>query len=342
MESGLNGRFFLFLQQASIFSHFPRPSLIGFMCMIRGNERQQTAVPGAARVEGNPIIQHVYTADPSAVVYDGRVYLFTGHDEAAANQHAYVMREWLCFSSPDMRSWQTHGSPLRALDFSWAQGDAFGSQVIAHKGKFYWYTAVTHATIAGKAIGVAVADVPWGPYRDARGFALVTNDMIGALPGSMNNLDPSVMLDDRGQAYLFWGNGQAYYARLNDSMTELDGPIRKLDLPHFQEGSRLYKRHGWYYLSYGSGMPEKIVYTRSRSLEGPWEYCGILNEIAGNCQTNSGFILDYQERSYFIYHNGALPGGGSHHRSVCIEYIYFNPDDTIRRVRMTSEGVTQE
>ena len=307
--------------------------------MIRATEQPQAAVPGTARTEGNPIIQHVYTADPSALVYDGRVYLFTGHDEAEPDQQVYIMREWLCFSSSDMRVWQPHGSPLRALDFSWAQGDAFGSQVIGRHGKFYWYTAVTHATIAGKAIGVAVADVPWGPFRDARGTALITNDMIEALPGSMNNLDPAAIIDDRGQAYLFWGNGQAYYARLNENMTALDGPIQKLDLPGFQEGSRLYKRHGWYYLSYGSGMPEKIVYCRSRNLEGPWEFCGILNEIAGNCQTNSGFILDYEERSYFIYHNGAMPGGGSHHRSVCIDYIYFNPDDTIRRVVMTSEGV---
>jgi beta-xylosidase len=239
-----------------------------------------------------------------------------------------------------MVQWQEHPSPLQATDFSWARGDAFGSQVVAHDGKFYWYAAVTHDTIAGKAIGVAVANTPLGPFYDARGSALVTNDMVDALPGSMNNLDPTVIVSDEGQAYLFWGHSQAYYARLHPNMMELDGPIHTLDLPGFQEGSRLYKRNGWYYLSYGYGMPEKIVYAMSRSLEGPWTYKGILNEVVGNCQTNSGVILDHNGQHYFIYHNGALREGSSHRRSVCIDYLYFNDDDTIRRVVMTSEGVT--
>jgi hypothetical protein len=86
-------------------------------------------------------------------------------------------------------------------------------------------------------------------------------------------------------------------------------------------------------------MPEKVAYAMSRNINGPWEFKGILNEIAGNCDTKRPVILDFKGKSYFIYHNGALKNGGSHRRSVCIEYLYYNGDGTIKRVVMTSEGV---
>jgi hypothetical protein len=110
-------------------------------------------------------------------------------------------------------------------------------------------------------------------------------------------------------------------------------------LPGFTEGACLYKRNGWYYLAYGYEFPEKVAYAMSRSLEGPWQFKGILNEIAGNCQTNRAAIIDFKGRAYFIYHNGGLKDGGSHRRSVCIDALYFNDNDSIQRVVMTSEGV---
>jgi hypothetical protein len=86
-------------------------------------------------------------------------------------------------------------------------------------------------------------------------------------------------------------------------------------------------------------FPEKVAYAMSRNINGPWQFKGILNEIAGNCQTNRPAIIDYNGRSYFIYHNGALKDGGSHRRSVCIDYLYYNADDSMKRVIMTTEGV---
>lgn len=106
---------------------------------------------------GNPIIRHKYTADPTAIVYKDTVYIYTGHDEAPAGVENYVMNDWLCFSSADMVTWQEHPLPLRAKDFTWAKGDAYTSKVIYHNDTFYWYVAVTHANIPGKAIGVAIA-----------------------------------------------------------------------------------------------------------------------------------------------------------------------------------------
>jgi beta-xylosidase len=287
----------------------------------------------------NPIIRHKFTADPTAIVHRNTLYLYTGRDEAPEGQAKYVMNEWLCFSSQDLCTWTEHTNILKPVDFPWASGDAYASKVIQHEKKFLWYVAVTHRTIAGKAIGVAASDNPDGPFTDAIGTALITTDMIGAPPDSKDNLDPTVIIDDGGFGHMYWGNSQCYYVRLKKNMTELDGPIHKIDLPGFTEGANIHRRNQWYYLSYGYGFPEKVAYAMSRKPEGPWEFKGILNEIPGNCMTNRPCIIEFKGRWYFIYHNGALPSGGSHRRSVCMEYLYYNEDDTIKRIIMTSEGV---
>jgi hypothetical protein len=124
----------------------------------------------------NPVITHKFTADPTVLEFEGTVYLFTGHDEAPVDTHKYIMKEWLCFSSIDLIHWHEHAVPLRVTDFKWANRDAFASKVIHHNGKFYWYAAVTPDGGDGKAIAVAVADSPTGPYRDARGSALIVKD----------------------------------------------------------------------------------------------------------------------------------------------------------------------
>ncbi|MGN7724022.1 glycoside hydrolase family 43 protein [Chitinophaga sp. 22620] len=291
----------------------------------------------ATQRTGNPVIRHKYTADPAAIVHEGTVYMYTGHDETPEGEYNYQMHEWCCFSSQDMVNWKEHPIPLRATDFEWVKDGAWASQVIARNGLFYWYVAVAHKTIPGRAIGVAVADRPEGPFRDARGSALISNDMT-ASGSDKDDIDPTVIIDKDGQAWLFWGNGQCYYAALKENMTELDGPIRTIALPEFSEGAWIHERDGWYYLLYGYQFPEKVAYAMSRSIHGPWEFKGIVNELAGNCQTNSPAILDYKGATYFIYHNGGLPGGDSFRRSVCIDRLYFNEDGTIRRVIMTSEG----
>ena len=289
---------------------------------------------------GNPIIRHEFTADPAAMVYKGTVYLYTGHDEAPKGVNRYVMHNWTCFSSTDMVNWTERKVPMTVKDFAWAKDDAWASQVIERNGKFYWYVAVEHGTIHGKAIGVAVSDSPTGPFKDARGSALVTNDMTTQVKHSWDDIDPTVIIDDDGQAYLFWGNGICYYAKLKANMTELDGPIKTIDLPHFTEAPWINKHNGWYYLSYAYEFPEKTAYAMSKSINGPWVYKGILNEIAGNSNTNHQAIITFKGKDYFIYHNGAItPDHGSYHRSVCIDYLYYNPDGTIKRVIMTSEGV---
>ncbi len=290
---------------------------------------------------GNPVIKDKYTADPGAFVYKDSVYLYTGHDEAPDGKDGYFMHEWLCYSSADMVNWKEHAIPLTVKDFAWAKDDAWASQVIERNGKFYWYVATEHATVPGKSIGVAVADNPAGPFKDALGKALVTNDMTSPESKMMwDDIDPSVIIDTDGQAYLFWGNRKCYYAKLKENMIEIDGGIKTIDLPNYTEAPWIHKRNGWYYLSYAAWFPEKIVYAMSRSINGPWKYKGILNEVAGNSNTNHQAIIDFKGKSYFVYHNGSLPtAGGSFHRSVCIDYLYYNPDGSIKRIVMTTEGV---
>jgi beta-xylosidase len=291
------------------------------------------------KTTGNPIIRHKYTCDPTALVFNETIYLYTGHDEAPEGVEEYIMNEWLCFSSTDMKTWKEHPGLLKATDFTWAKGDAYASKVIERDGNFYWYVAVTHAKDGRTAIGVAISSRPDGPFTDAKGTALITHDMLPFTESPKANLDPSVIIDDDGEAYIFWGNGDCYYAALKQNMIELSGPIKKLDLPFFEEGAHIHKRDGWYYLSYGYQTPEKVAYAMSRSIHGPWEFKGILNEVACNCKTNRPAIIDFKGKSYFFYHNGALKGGGSHRRSICVDYLYYEADDSLRRVIMSTEGV---
>lgn len=313
-------------------------SLIHPGCKTASTASTQTIDP--TLLPGNPIIKNKYTADPAAMVYNGTVYLYTGHDEAPSRKEAYVMHDWLCFSSTDMVNWKEHPSPMSVKDFKWADDDAWAGQVIERNGKFYWYAAISHKAIPGKAIGVGVSDSPTGPFKDALGKALITNDMTTDTKISWDDIDPTVYIEDNGQAYLIWGNTKCYYAKLKENMIELDGPIRTFDLPNYTEAPYIHKRNGWYYLSYASMFPEKIAYAMSRNITGPWVYKGILNEVAGNSNTNHQSIIDFKGKSYFIYHNGVLPTeGSSFHRSVCVDYLHYNKDGTIKRIVMTSDGV---
>ena len=288
----------------------------------------------------NPVIKGKYTGDPAALVYKDKVYLYAGHDEAPNDFNFYKMNEWLVYSSSDMVKWQEHPVPLKVTDFAWAKSDAWAAQVIERNGKFYWYVTVEHGTIPGKSIGVAVSDSPTGPFKDALGKAIITNDMTTKTSISWDDIDPTVMIDDDGQAYLFWGNTVCHYAKLKANMVELDGPIQTISLPNFTEAPWIHKKKDWYYLSYAYQFPEKIAYAMSKSINGPWEYKGILNEIAGNSNTNHQSIIEFKGKDYFIYHNGSTqPNGGSFRRSVCIDRLYYNENGTLKRVIMTTEGI---
>ncbi|WP_346860376.1 glycoside hydrolase family 43 protein [uncultured Draconibacterium sp.] len=313
-------------------------------CSSGENTEKQKLADNTPKKElniNNPVIKDKFTADPAAMVYNDTVYLYAGHDEAPNDFDFYKMNEWLVYSSTNMVNWTEHPVPLKTTDFSWALGDAWAAQVIQRNNKFYWYVTVSHASINGKAIGVAVSDSPTGPFKDVLGKALITNDMTTEYTSiDWDDIDPTVYIDDDGQAYLFWGNTVCYYAKLKENMIELDGAIHTIDLPHFTEAPWIHKKDDWYYLSYAYQFPEKTAYAMSKSITGPWEYKGILNELAGNSNTNHQSIIEFKNKWYYIYHTGGIqPNGGSFRRSVCIDEMHYNPDGTIQRVIMTSEGI---
>lgn len=159
----------------------------------------------------NPIIKDIFTADPAPIVYKGTVYLYTGHDTASVTATNYKMPDWHVFSSKDMVIWKDHGALLSPKTFSWATGDAYAAQCIERDGKFYWFVSTFHKSDAdskgGAAIGVAVSASPTGPFKDAIGKALITNEMTTDMKYGWDDIDPTMFIDDDGQAYLFWAMG---------------------------------------------------------------------------------------------------------------------------------------
>lgn len=295
----------------------------------------------------NPVIQTIYTSDPAPMVYHDTVYLYTGHDEDGSTW--FTMNDWRCYSSTDMVNWTDHGSPLSFREFKWSRGDAWAGQCIERNNKFYYYVPMNK--IGGHmAVGVAVSDSPTGPFKDVLGHPLVET--------GLGDIDPTVFIDDDGQAYLYWGNPHLWYVKLNEDMISYDETIGIVQVPLtkesfgertgnpdratlYEEGPWFYKRNGLYYMVFAaSGIPENIAYSTSTGPTGPWIYRGIIMPTEGTSFTNHPGIADFKGNSYFFYHNGALPGGGGFTRSVCIEQFEYQEDGSFPTLHMTMEGVT--
>jgi arabinoxylan arabinofuranohydrolase len=297
----------------------------------------------------NPIIRDVFTADPAPVVIGDEVYLYVGHDNAHGKD-LFRMPEWLCYSTRDMKNWASHGAVLKPTDFTWGLPDsAWAGQVIPRNGKFYYFVTVNgDHTAPGNNIGVGVSDKPTGPFSDAIGKPLVRNDMTPNARRPWEDIDPTIWIDDDGTAWLSWGNGDCYLARLKPNMIELDGPIQKIDVPNYVEGPWLYKRNKLYYLVYAAMVPpqgsEQIAYATADKITGPFTYRGLVTGPAKHSFTIHPGIIDFKGQSYFFYHHAGLTingeGGATGRRAVCIDYLEYNPDGTIKPVVQTEEGVS--
>ena len=293
----------------------------------------------------NPIITEIFTADPAPLVYNDTVYLYTSHDTASVDADNYEMPDWYIFSSTDMVNWKNHGACLSPQNFSWADKHAYAGECIYRDGKFYWYVPTGHKkdenSDGGFGIGVAVSDNPTGPFKDALGEALIVNEMTTDMEYGWDDIDPAAFIDDDGQAYLYWGNGSCKWVKLKDNMIELDGPIHTFTPKNFVEGPWVYKRNELYYMVYASKgtKNERIEYCTAKSPEGPWNYQGLIADSNPNCFTIHPGIIDYKGQSYFFYHDGSLPTGGSYRRSICVDSLHYNPDGTIEKVTKTREGV---
>ena len=323
-----------------------RRSLFPFLALaaMAAPALSQDAAPGS-----NPIIRDKFTADPAPMVDGERLYLYVGHDEAQRDE-MFNMKEWLVYSTTDMRHWTDHGPIMKMSDFKWAKKDAWAAQAIRKNGRYWFYAAVEHdQTHPGKAIAVAVSDKPTGPFVDAKGSALITNQMTPKGTHSWEDIDPTVFTDDDGTTWIAWGNRQAYIAKLKSNMIELDGPIREITPPHFEEGPWLHKRGKFYYLTYASldratHRDERISYATATSLDGPWTYRGELTGSGKYSFTIHPGIAQYRGDWYIFLHNASLAigdlNGAIGRRAVTVERLEYNPDGTLKPVAQTEAGIT--
>jgi arabinoxylan arabinofuranohydrolase len=302
----------------------------------------------------NPIVQTYFTADPAPMVHNGTVYVYTSHDEDSTVNNFFTMYDWRCYSSTDMVNWTDHGAVASLKNFTWMdkRNGAWAPQCIERNGKFYLYVP-----IHGEGIAVLVSDSPTGPFSDPIGKRLIDSDHI------WQDIDPTVAIDDDGQAFLYWGNPSLWYVKLNKDMVSYDRSVGDSGIVSIEmtpesfgskegrdgkpgttytEGPWFYKRNNLYYMIYAAeGIPEYISYSTSDSPVGPWIYRGHIMKRADHLAfTNHAGIIDFKGNSYFFYHDQALSKGQGFKRSTSIEQFAYNADGSIPLITPTNEGVT--
>ena len=309
----------------------------------------------------NPVIRDQFTADPTAKVFNGKVYLFPSHDIPAPDD--YGRKDWFCmadyhtFSSENLTEWTDHGVIIDQKNVEWGNPKGYSMwapDCVEKNGKYYFYFPNAVKSLPGQrggfGIGIATADHPEGPYT------ILPKPIQGAM-----GIDPCVLLASDGQAYLYWGGGGLRGAKLKDNLTELsdDNPveIRKFGereikqigvavdagLPEgFKEGTYVFERNGKFYLTYPwvENKTETLAYAMSDNPLGPFEFKGkIMEESPTGCWTNHHSIIEYKGQWYLFYHHNDYSPNFDKLRSVRIDSLFFNPDGTIQPVRPTLRGV---
>ena len=303
----------------------------------------------------NPIIDNQFTADPTARVFNGKIYMYPSHDIPSVITHHdgsawFSMEDYHVFSSEDLTRWTDHGVILKQEDVPWGKPDAYSMwapDCVERNGKYYFYFP-NASKDGGFAVGVAVADNPEGPF-------VCEPEPIKGIAG----IDPCVLLASDGNAYIFWGNGRC--AKLKDNMKELadDNPRETVrwgnrefemvgvqclkGLPNRQaEGPFAFEYNGNSYLTYPyvRENTEVLAYAMSKHPMGPYEYKGlIMAEHSNGCWTNHHSIVNYKGEWYLFYHHNAYSPDFDKNRSAQIDRLYFNPDGTIQEVKPTNRGV---
>jgi len=328
----------------------------------------------------NPVTK-LYGGDPSAFVDGDKVYLYTGHDVSTKEEISkaiYNIPEYLCYSTTDMINWTEEGVVMSMDTVSWASNDtsAWASQVVKHydkeleKERYYLYFCSWDKT-GKQSIGVAVSDSPTGPFTDI-GKPLVRASLTKPDLSSFNDIDPTVWVetDENGteHRYLAWGNGVFFICELNEDMVSLkdlndDGKItcglkageddilkRTAGLENYTEAPWLYRRSdengqyfGPYYLFFAHEWRESIAYATTDDLmSGKWSGTKRIMYPTATSNTNHPAVIDYQGKTYFIGHNGALPGGNGYRRSVTVQELFFEEDGSIKEMEETSQGLSKE
>ena len=284
---------------------------------------------------GKPVFQLKYTADPSPVIFNDTIFIYTSHDEDDAQGYGFKMLNWILYTTTDMVNFTEHGVVAELKEFAWRSRDngAWAQQVVTRNGKYYMY-----CPLHGHGIGVLVSDSPYGPFKDALGEPLVWQKE------HWEDIDPTILIDTDGQAYMTWGNPNVYCVKLNKDMISTSGPIMKLQAPaHYQEGPWTYKRNGHYYMAFASTCcPEGLGYAMANSPVGPWEFKGYIMEPTQRDRGNHPGIVEYKGNAYVFGQSYDLlkedyKAAGEefkHHerRSVAAAEMLYQGDGTIETV----------
>ncbi len=299
------------------------------------------ALAGSALSAQNPIIRDQYTADPTARVFDGKVWLYASHDiisPVEPERKWFCMADYHCFSSEDLVHWTDHGVILDQKDVPWGNPEGYSMwapDCVERGGKYYFYFPNAPREGRGFAVGVAVADRPDGPFTPQE----------KSIQGVFG-IDPCCLLASDGNAYLYWSGMGFSGAKLKENMTELDGTPVRLDTPlpagGLKEGPFVFEREGKFYLTYPwvQDRTESLVYAMADSPLGPFEYKGkIMEKSLSECWTNHHSFVEYQGQWYLFYHHNDYSPDFDKNRSVRIDKVRFNPDGTIEQVTPTYRGV---
>jgi len=295
----------------------------------------------------NPIVRDQFSADPTARVFNGKVYVFPSHDIPTPEGKG-LRKDWFCmadyhvFSSENLTDWTDHGMIVSQNKVAWVDSTSYSMwapDCIERNGKYYFYFPA-NKNIAGPngrkgfGIGVAVADKPEGPYVP----------QAEPIKG-VNGIDPNVLIDRDGQAYLYWSMGNLFVAKLKENMLELDSePLAIPNLPDkgLKEGPYVFERKGVYYLTFPhvENKIERLEYAIGDNPMGPFKMTGVvMDESPMNCWTNHQSVVQYKGQWYLFYHQDAYSPKFDKNRSICADSLFFNANGTIRKVTPTLRGV---
>ncbi|MFT3782816.1 MAG: family 43 glycosylhydrolase [Nibricoccus sp.] len=288
----------------------------------------------------NPLVMDQFTADPSARVFEGRIFVYPSHDVAARESKGrpgwFCMEDYHVFSSEDLTGWKDHGVIVRQTEVPWVDASTYSlwaPDCVFYNGKYnFIFPAI--AKTGGFRIGVATADKPEGPFIPR------------PVPiEGVRGIDPCVLVDKDGSAYLYYSARKIFVGKLNRDFTALEGPaleIANLPTRGLLEGPFVFERNGTYYLTYPhvENKIERLEYATSKNPLGPFTPAGvILDEAASGCWTVHQSIVEYQGQWYLFYHDKDLSPDCDKNRSVRADRLYFNDDGTIRKVVPTLRGV---
>ena len=294
---------------------------------LGGSPPVTTSSRAQAVAEAPKPILDGFTADPSIRVFGDAYYVYPTSDKPN-----WQTTDFSVWSSKNLIDWKKEGMVLDvAHDLGWANIEAWAPDTIERNGRFFFYFC------AQKKIGVATADRPTGPFRDALGKPLLVRE--GKI--KTNTIDPYPFIDDDGQAYLYFGNGNqlADVFKLKPDMVTLDGDPTAIPLKNFREAIVVFKRKGVYYFMWSVDDARsddyRVAYGTAKSPFGPVE-CPPGNVVL--CKSgpvkgtghHSVVNVPGTDRWYMAYHRHAIPGGSGYQRETCLARMEFNPDGSIK------------